>query len=333
MPSSSDRALIAYRYDALDRLVGRTPAGQPHQRRFYQKDVLVTEIEGGVSYRIFQYQDELLAERHNGRIPRTALLITDKQRSVLQAFDARSVYTPYGHRSVAGSFASLTGFNGERADSTTGHYLLGNGHRAFNPVLMRFNRPDSLSPFGEGGLNSYAYCGGDPVNRRDPTGQFWDWFGWGWLIANIITTAGDYGVPLVPKRVATWIPGVENPTFGRAAKHASQVSGLLAGLSYIPVNLIDQYAFTPQRYGFALIGHFIISAVAVFSAAGSTLHKIATSGRELLPELVAYRPESTTLPTISGATSSPPAQRPFTSASTTAAETANGIRRGQRTTP
>ncbi len=53
----------------------------------------------------------------------------------------------------------------------TGYYLLGNGYRAFNPVLMRFNSPDSLSPFGKGGLNAYAYCAGDPVNRVDPTGH------------------------------------------------------------------------------------------------------------------------------------------------------------------
>ncbi|MFF1916268.1 RHS repeat-associated core domain-containing protein [Streptomyces sp. NPDC058239] len=66
---------------------------------------------------------------------------------------------------------SLLGFNGERPDPVTGHYLLGNGYRAFNPVLMRFPSPDSWSPFGEGGLNSYAYCLGDPVNRVDPTGH------------------------------------------------------------------------------------------------------------------------------------------------------------------
>lgn len=65
---------------------------------------------------------------------------------------------------------SLLGFNGERSDPMTGHYLLGNGYRAFNPVLMRFNSPDSLSPFGKGGLNGYAYCVGDPVNYSDPTG-------------------------------------------------------------------------------------------------------------------------------------------------------------------
>jgi len=37
-------------------------------------------------------------------------------------------------------------------------------------LLMRFNSPDKLSPFGEGGLNTYSYCQGDPVNRVDPSG-------------------------------------------------------------------------------------------------------------------------------------------------------------------
>ena len=64
------------------------------------------------------------------------------------------------------------GFNGELIEVCTGHYLLGNGYRGYNPVLMRFNAPDSWSPFARGGLNAYAYCLGDPVNGRDPTGHF-----------------------------------------------------------------------------------------------------------------------------------------------------------------
>lgn len=76
----------------------------------------------------------------------------------------------------------LPGFNGEFPDPLTGHYLLGNGYRAYNPVLGRFNSPDSLSPFGEGGVNAYAYCRGDPVNRVDPSGHVeWDVvFGYAW---------------------------------------------------------------------------------------------------------------------------------------------------------
>ncbi|NLA01594.1 hypothetical protein GTA07_14335 [Rhodococcus hoagii] len=39
------------------------------------------------------------------------------------------------------------------------------------PTLMRFSAPDSLSPFNEGGLNAYAYCGCDPINHEDPSGH------------------------------------------------------------------------------------------------------------------------------------------------------------------
>jgi RHS repeat-associated protein len=105
----------------------------------------------------------------------TRLLATDQQRSVLYVLDVSRphpiAYSPYGHHPAESGLLSLLGFNGERPDPVTGCYLLGNGYRAFNPVLMRFNSPDSWSPFGEGGLNAYGYCVGDPVNRIDPTGH------------------------------------------------------------------------------------------------------------------------------------------------------------------
>ena len=106
---------------------------------------------------------------------KTILLATDQQRSVLNAIDANQpnafAYTPYGHRPAEHGLLSLLGFNGEPPDPVTGHYHLGKGYRQFNPVLMRFNSPDSWSPFGRGGLNAYAYCSGDPVNLNDPTGH------------------------------------------------------------------------------------------------------------------------------------------------------------------
>ncbi|WP_428480260.1 RHS repeat-associated core domain-containing protein [Pseudomonas violetae] len=111
------------------------------------------------------------------------LLATDQQSSVLNVLvDDRHypiAYTPYGHRPPENGLLSLLGFNGEQPDPLTGHYHLGKGYRQFNPVLMRFTRPDSWSPFGGGGLNAYVYCGGDPLNRVDPTGHKWGlkkWF-------------------------------------------------------------------------------------------------------------------------------------------------------------
>ena len=106
----------------------------------------------------------------------TTLLATDQQRSVLSTLKANHppqpiAYMPYGHRLAEGRLLSLFGFNGELPDPLTGHYLLGNGYRAFNPVLMRFNSPDNLSPFKGGGINAYAYCAGDPTNNIDPDGH------------------------------------------------------------------------------------------------------------------------------------------------------------------
>ncbi len=65
----------------------------------------------------------------------------------------------------------MLGFNGERYDPLTHTYALGQGYRSYSQVLMRFQRPDDLSPFLEGGLNAYAYCKNDPVNYQDGSGH------------------------------------------------------------------------------------------------------------------------------------------------------------------
>lgn len=100
----------------------------------------------------------------------TTLLAIDRQRSVLrgQATPHRC-YTPYaGFQPDAGPWLA---FSDAHLDQASGCYLLGNGHRAYSPQLMRFRSPDRLSPFAAGGFNAYAYCLGDPINYRDPTGQ------------------------------------------------------------------------------------------------------------------------------------------------------------------
>ncbi|KPW08924.1 RHS repeat-associated core domain-containing protein [Pseudomonas syringae pv. syringae] len=176
MTSSNQAVLCRYSYDPLDRLASSSPAGQADVQRFYQKNRLATEIEGASRRTVFQHEDLLLAQqrRVEGAIE-TTLLATDQQRSVLQLVDKAGTesmaYSPYGHHPAESGLTSLLGFNGERRDPVTGHYLLGNGYRAYNPVLMRFNSPDSLSPFDEGGLNAYGYCGGDPVGVVDPSGH------------------------------------------------------------------------------------------------------------------------------------------------------------------
>lgn len=168
MNNQRENLLCRYRYDPLDRL-----SGQGGVQRFYLKSRLAAEVDGVLTRSIFQHEETVLAQHERGNSESMAtLLATDQQRSVLGAVDSSQqvtvAYSPYGHPS---GLLGLLGFNGERRDPVTGHYLLGNGYRGFNPVLMRFNSPDSLSPFGQGGLNAYAYCLADPVNGSDPSGH------------------------------------------------------------------------------------------------------------------------------------------------------------------
>ncbi|QPL55370.1 MULTISPECIES: RHS repeat-associated core domain-containing protein [Vibrio] len=103
-----------------------------------------------------------------------------KQTGHLSALVVTSVTLPIAYTSSSefsyGKIGPIcqnpVGFNGVRQDPVTKLYALGNGYRMYNPTLMRFHAQDSLSPFGKGGTNGYAYCLGDPVNRHDPSGHF-----------------------------------------------------------------------------------------------------------------------------------------------------------------
>ena len=137
----------------------------------------------------------------------TTLLATDQQSSVLSGVSPdgtqrAQVYTPFGYH-VHDALLSAIGFNGERPELETGHYLLGQGYRAFNPVLMRFNSPDSWSPFGEGGINAYAYCDNEPMMRQDPTGHFFDFIRRGFKGARNLIGARKPGVAKAAKTSAT----------------------------------------------------------------------------------------------------------------------------------
>jgi len=101
------------------------------------------------------------------------ILMTDWQRNVIggTACDAQlpGGYDPFGNTRANAAWASR--FRGQVWDSRSRLYLLGNGYRAYSTGLRRFISPDSFSPFGAGGLNTYVYCAGDPINSSDPSGH------------------------------------------------------------------------------------------------------------------------------------------------------------------
>jgi len=100
-------------------------------------------------------------------------LAVDRSRSVLGAYQTggvKAAYSVYGDHSRHES-AYPQAFNGEHLDENLRGYHLGRGYRFYDPLLMRFFTADAESPFAQGGINAYAYCTGDPVNRVDPSGR------------------------------------------------------------------------------------------------------------------------------------------------------------------
>ncbi|NRD72745.1 RHS repeat-associated core domain-containing protein [Shewanella sp. VB17] len=82
------------------------------------------------------------------------------------------------------------GFTGEIIDklalpTPVQFYHLGNGARTYQSNIGRFYSIDKLSSFSIAGINPYAYCLGDPVNFKDPSGclsiQAWIGIGLGVL--------------------------------------------------------------------------------------------------------------------------------------------------------
>lgn len=173
--SSKDIIGDKYHYDALNRMVG---AGTTHHL-YYRASELVCELltSQGEGIRFVKIGHTCLGVHQKNKLTLTAVDHHDSlllSRRIDQSSRQLHLWTPYGSGK---SPNHLPGFNGERVDQTSGAYHLGNGYRAYNPALMRFNCPDSLSPFGAGGINPYAYCAGDPVNRIDPSGHI-SWVGW-----------------------------------------------------------------------------------------------------------------------------------------------------------
>lgn len=164
-----------FHYDGFDRIVELSQPRMPDLQRYYHHSTVSSEIRGADSCSVVRNDGWLLGQQQLGADAGSRIFGTDQQQSVLAQLDGArwqdTAYSPYGHHAAEGGLFSLAGFNGEQLDTVTGLYLLGNGYRAYSPTLMRFTSPDSMSPFGAGGVNAYAYCLGDPVNRIDPTGH------------------------------------------------------------------------------------------------------------------------------------------------------------------
>jgi RHS repeat-associated protein len=172
---SGGNTVSQYRYDAHNHLLGVTRQSQAETLRFYDDDSLTRTEQGERKIHLLSAADQTLGQQLQDDPEQTLLLLTDAKNSVLaesgQGELRKAVYGAYGERRPEDDLQCLLGFNGEVRDELSGWYLLGRGYRVYNPALMCFHSPDSLSPFDAGGINPYMYTAGDPINFVDPTGH------------------------------------------------------------------------------------------------------------------------------------------------------------------
>ncbi|MBL0612088.1 RHS repeat-associated core domain-containing protein [Aeromonas jandaei] len=177
---------------------------------------------------------------------RAADLLPTNSSGLLMGYEVRNQLT---------IMTNFIGFNGERRDPVTGLYHLGKGERAYNPALMRFHAADSLSPFGDGGLNPYAYTLGNPINLLDPSGHMS-------VSAGVGLGLGILGLLISIFTLGTGIAaGAAMMTAGTALSITSSVLGIVSSATGIASALTEES--NPQAsstLGWISLGTGIVSA-------------------------------------------------------------------------
>lgn len=254
MSAPSLKILCRYEYDPLDRLTGAGLVANNPTRRFYQGDHLVNELEQQDRRTILRHQAKPLAQQHSeSGVMETELLVTDHAHSLLQTGSSKNLqkfsYSAFGYHPTESGSSRRHSFNGEYPDNVTGHYPLGQGRRFYNPLLMRFNRPDELSPFEKGGINAYAYCSNDPINFFDPTGGslvalFRPWNFTGLASGLDLTKVKQTATTITRNRLASRYPLLtallDEPIMGRSARVPrvqAQASDLVSLPEHLPSDM------------------------------------------------------------------------------------------------
>jgi RHS repeat-associated protein len=167
------RGTVGYGYDASGRRVRRTAPDGTITRYLYDGDDLLMELNAaGQPIRTYTYYpgvDRPHSVQMNGQTyyyameePGHVKALIDASNDVATRYD----YTPWGEVDATGTVTQSLGYMAREYDETIGLYNV--RARWYDPHQGRFVSED---PIGlAGGINPYAYAGGNPINHTDPSG-------------------------------------------------------------------------------------------------------------------------------------------------------------------
>ena len=216
---------ISYAYDMAGVRSSKTVGSTKYD--FTTLSGLVTRQTGGGKTIDFVYDEnnQPLAMKYNNTLYYYVLnaqgdvvRIVNSSRSVVASY----TYDPWGKIiSSSGTLADINPlrYRGYYYDSETGFYYLQS--RYYDPEIGRFINADSYASTDATGLlstNMFAYCENDPVNRSDPSGE---WF----LQAAAIGAATDVALYLVGCAISG-----EEVTWRGVGEHA--LTGAITGVAF-----------------------------------------------------------------------------------------------------
>lgn len=168
---------VTYGYDGLGRRVRRTENGQSRYFLYNGAELLLEADANGAPLRMYTYWPGIdnphSVRVTNAGVTSTYYYVSDHPGHVTGLLNeaggvaAEYRYTPWGEiESASDPTGQPLRFMSREIDTATGLYYV--RARWYDAATARFVSQD---PIGlAGGMNTYAYVGNDPVNRRDPSG-------------------------------------------------------------------------------------------------------------------------------------------------------------------
>ena len=198
--------LATYAYNAMSERVAKQHGGDLQRYDYDENSQLIGEYSD--TARDYVYLDNLpiaVVDQGTGGSSDTVEYIVADQLNTPRTIADQTGKTIWQWSSINNPFGeeaptSETGyvfnarFPGQYFDAETG--LFYNVNRYLDPAMGRYRQSDPIGLFG--GFSTYAYVGGDPLDRADPSGLIWPWIvrAYRWYTAtvpwSVRTTARAY---------------------------------------------------------------------------------------------------------------------------------------------